>query len=141
MSDRMNPVAKALWLTALRSGDYLQVKNILKGTQWSDALEANYVGHCCLGVLSEVAPKECGEFKESHGEYRFVSKGQEEYSVLPATVKKWSGISTRTGEVLVGTFVDPDDGIRYDFRTVLTALNDEYGLTFEQIADVVEYAL
>jgi hypothetical protein len=43
----LNEELKAKWIAALRSGEYTQIKGVLRG--------ANGEGHCCLGVLCEVA--------------------------------------------------------------------------------------
>lgn len=42
---KMNPVVKALWCDALESGKYQRGKKALR----------TFRGHCCLGVLAELA--------------------------------------------------------------------------------------
>lgn len=51
---KMNPELKARWLDALRSGKFKQTRSAL----------ADNGGHCCLGVLCEIAASEMG-FKVS----------------------------------------------------------------------------
>lgn len=148
MSNRMNPVAKALWLEALRSGDYLQAKGVLKGERYHYKDEydegTKFLGHCCLGVLSEVAPPECGEFQTEEHDSRAWTfcqpDGYLESGVLPQTVRDWSGMHHPVGAVIVGT-ISPGGDYHSDFEVVLADLNDSGGFTFEQIADIVEYAL
>ncbi len=41
----MNPKLKEKWVTALRSGNYPQSKDVLKSPD----------GYCCLGVLAEIS--------------------------------------------------------------------------------------
>lgn len=55
----MTPELKAKWLTALRSGEYLQARNVLQ-----KGIGESYEGNCCLGVLCRVAgiePKKTGK--------------------------------------------------------------------------------
>lgn len=149
MSDRMNPVAKALWLEALRSGDYLQVKGVLKGERYHyeddyDEEGTKFLGHCCLGVLSELAPPECGEFRADWNNpqsWGFQEPdGYRESGVLPQTVRDWSGLDSPAGFVVVGAYRH-EMGYETDFEVSLAELNDSGEFTFEQIADIVEYAL
>lgn len=144
----MNPVAKALWLEALRSGDYLQAKGILKGERWhyeDDSDEGTkFLGHCCLGVLSEIAPPECGKFEtepfDSQAWAFRQPDGPAETGLLPETVRDWSGVEGATGRVVVGTY-QHELGYEASLEVTLAELNDAFGFTFAQIADVVEYAL
>lgn len=46
----MNPEVKALWLNALRSGEYQQGTGKLKQTYGGDQR------YCCLGVLCDLKP-------------------------------------------------------------------------------------
>jgi hypothetical protein len=107
----MNPVAKGLWLTALRSGEYEQGKHYL-----------NLNGKlCCLGVLSEEAIKSGVVVKREQdqdgGPYHY--DGQSAYP--PRPVYEWAGFGEHVG-------VD----------TKLANMNDEYDKTFLEIADWIE---
>ena len=103
---------KKRWIEALRSGKYKQGKKRLK------TLEENY---CCLGVLCDIVKDELGiEWHESN-EYYVISGNA---GVLPNDVIDYTGLLSTT---LPG---NPN--------RCLEGLNDLYGYTFEQIADVIE---
>lgn len=56
----MKAELKAKWLAALRSGEYLQARNVLQ-----KGIGESYEGNCCLGVLCRVAgiePKKTGKY-------------------------------------------------------------------------------
>ena len=55
---------KALWLNALRSGEYTQTRFALRKTEKSTKNPEQPIGHCCLGVLIDVGNK---EFIRTHG--------------------------------------------------------------------------
>lgn len=116
------------WLAALRSGKYKQTKSVLKGRQ----------GHCCLGVLGEIAVKKDvarwegsslgtllvdAEHSENSNQFYATSSR----TVLPRGVSEWSGVS-QSGSPL------PMSGKLYS----LANLNDVQKYTFDQIADVLE---
>lgn len=130
--NRLNPEVKTQWLTALRSGDYTQAMGVLK-----QGHAAGPTSHCCLGVLSELAPQSLGEFvfTSGFGWNYIATDGQHEGSVCPASVKRWANLETSTGYTIIG--VDPDGG---RVGENLASLNDAR-FTFEQIADIIEYAL
>lgn len=118
MVKQMNPEVKGKWLSALRSGKYEQ------GRQRLNKFDREF---CCLGVLCEVAVDEEIVTKSNSGGY-----GKDEMTFgLPVEVRKWSGVS------LMG-----DLGPTEDFPTLrsLSGLND-HGLSFEDIADVIEREL
>ncbi|HEY6019689.1 MAG TPA: hypothetical protein VIY48_07255 [Candidatus Paceibacterota bacterium] len=138
---RMDPAVKAKWLTALRSGDYKQVKGCLRGE----------LGYCCLGVLTDVwAGENSIEWNEPFvGAYSINAGGPyTESSVTPRDVMQWSELENSTGAVIIGTVREGGNRASesnssdypYDLIVTLSDLNDN-GLTFEQIADVIEYAL
>lgn len=115
----MNENAKK-WIEALRSGKYQQTKGALKNTE----------GFCCLGVACELSG--LGRW-EKDGAWTYYVVDEEGFSpdrredYLPYAVRKWLGLYTSEGEY------DSDFG-----RTNLTKANDDDGLTFEQIADLIE---
>ena len=122
----MNPVAKAMWLTALRSGDYKQGKGAL-----------NKNGKfCCLGVLCEIST-EVLELKintlnemsdcacpDCSSKTLYDGKG----SYLPAIVAAWAGVDT------MGAIPSKDGSGTFGN---LTEMNDK-GKTFEEIAQIIE---
>lgn len=108
----MNDNAKK-WIAALRSGKYTQDVKRLKTEK----------GHCCLGVLCEVA-MENGEpwYPGVSREYETI----EDCCGLPENMKDWAGLRDTMGRVSCGR------------QPTLTSLNDSLGFTFEMIADHLE---
>lgn len=119
----MNPEIKALWLKALRSGDFAQVQGHLGDTK----------GFCCLGVLCEIAVAKGKITKElrslNDNEDRIVYDVHS-LTTLSDKVQDWAELSAR----------DPCIQYEGDCHT-LSSLNDEVGLNFVQIADVIEKEL
>jgi hypothetical protein len=126
---RMNKEAKALWLTALRSGEYKQFHGALKGVK-----DTGEVGHCCLGVLTDVAIKTGavdGEwvYREHTGSHNYQRRwsGDTEGALLPWDVRQWAELS--------------EDGNPLDgYSLNLPSLNDS-GMSFEGIANIIEREL
>lgn len=114
--ERMNPVAKELWLAALRSGEREQGKGYL-----------NVSGKfCCLGVLCEVAIEsgvvvEKGKDQVGADHYYYYD-GRSSYP--PLAVYVWSGLDGHTAAN------GPDMS--------LSVMNDHEGKTFPEIADWIE---
>jgi hypothetical protein len=103
------------WVAALRSGKYKQGRKKLKdGDRF-----------CCLGVACAIYGK--GEFNpdDSFGTER-------DKSELPSSVCNWLKIKSNLGDY---SFIS-GEGIEID--GTLACLNDDYGLTFYQIADFIE---
>jgi hypothetical protein len=142
---KLKPEVKQLWLEGLRTGGFQQCSGIL-----SDG-----VGYCCLGVLSELAYREGVLTREVQNTYKPLFGGYEDprrgetivyygalaaSGVLPREVADWAF------EEFDATVVywenprvwDPRLGVKV--ITSLADLNDE-GLTFEEIADVIEEQL
>lgn len=116
------------WINALRSGEFKQTHGILRGPIFDKIThDQKYnrkgeplVGHCCLGVLCELAVK-AGVIKDFEGETLV------EYPQVIA----WVGLK------------DEDQGGVGSFdENNLAALNDGAGLTkkhsFKQIAKIIE---
>lgn len=110
----MNPEIKDRWLTALRSGEYKQGKGYLR--QADDTF-------CCLGVLADIAVKDGAcpvpELKANRAvpHYTYDSLSGD----LTIELSGWAGL-------------EPYD----DVQSRLMGMNDDYGLSFEQIADWIE---
>lgn len=126
MSTHMNPEARALWLEALRSGRYLQERGQLTTLRTTNdgKVEAAY---CCLGVLCEVARLAGVELtvtEPSHAER--VYDGEENYP--PPRVLEWAGLATNNPTVRLAS----------GSNITLSMANDEVGLSFVEIADLVE---
>lgn len=101
--------ARALWVEALRSGEYEQTKERLKRGN----------SFCCLGVACEVAVAE-GVVETYDGSR----------TGLPPAVQAWLGVD-HEGTTSV---TSPKLG----GREFLTSLNDTWNLTFAEIADLIE---
>lgn len=113
------------WVAALRSGEYKQ------GTQRLHALIDFFdngrdvqKGHCCLGVLCEVAIKDGLEIERDAVDTSVYYDDQDED--LPHSVMEFTGIRTRIGELVI----DGSD-------EALAGLNDA-GMSFTEIADIIE---
>jgi hypothetical protein len=113
---------RAKWVTALRSGEYKQGRQMLR----SDADE-----YCCLGVACELAAAEnvvpeARRVNAAEWDYEYGGDGQ----LLPDAVVEWLGLRDRYGAII--------DGFRpYGEPNALTEVNDA-GEDFDGIADLIE---
>jgi len=97
------------WIDALRSGDYMQ------GSGWLHNVKENE--YCCLGVACELAIRDgvdvrvevCGDFCSYDGST----------TALPMSVISWLGVNGS----------NPLSAIE---------MNDERGMSFDEIANVIE---
>jgi hypothetical protein len=125
----VNPEVKEKWLSALRSGEFAQGKNLLHKVD-SETKEEKF---CCLGVLCAIAVKdeviEAPELRGApevpHYEYAHST------AFLPREVREWSGIESDNGEYQEN-YADGS----YLLKS-LVLLNDD-GVPFSVIADVIE---
>ena len=115
----MNPVIKAKWVAALRSGKYKQAQGSLRqGNKF-----------CCLGVLCDLHSEETGnEWGRDAFEFEYMGFT----GTLPEEVQKWAGLRGEKPEVV------PD--------VDLADLNDgDYmhngPVSFKKIADIIEVTL
>lgn len=123
---KMNPQIKKRWTDALRSGEYKQGKGLLRtGDKF-----------CCLGVLCELAvqdkvvqrvpcDKDDGRVFEYGNSADLNNDGFYHTGVLPDSVAEWAGVNPRG---------------KYD-RGWLAQDNDARGLTFGQLADIIDREL
>lgn len=129
---KMNPEVKALWVTALRSGEYEQGKGLLH--EESPGIHR----YCCLGVLCDLAVAE-GKVTTAQGWLNYDLDGavrtvsydygsNRDNGVLPSEVMEWAGLNNSVGLL--------DEHI--DYHQSLVSLNDAAGYTFNRIADVIE---
>lgn len=131
----MNADVAKKWVEALRSGDYLQGKGRL-----CSVTEDDDKYFCCLGVLCDLYEREHSdmfgiaqaveEMNDFDYDYDIKHEVSYDYSTLtlPQSVMEWSGI--KYGD---GTFTSEIEG-----ETSLALLNDEHGLPFDEIADIIE---
>jgi hypothetical protein len=87
---RMDAEWKARWLTALRSGEYSQVRDVLRAPAPKNA-------YCCLGVLCAITPGVTWD-KDSDAVYDECDADGE----LPVPLRRKLGISTDTVARLIG---------------------------------------
>jgi hypothetical protein len=126
----MNKERKTNWTTALRSGNYKQTVGMLRDSK----------GFCCLGVACDLVAKEGGgkwigqvdnfHFRDNFEEHRTHS--------LTKGIKDLYGIE---GHCEIDIDCNYKDRQGYPLVLRLTDLNDYYRLTFDQIADVIDYFL
>lgn len=121
----MKPEIKALWIEALTSGEYRQGRRALH-QKTADGIDS----FCCLGVLCDLADKagQISSKKEVRGcgcdmcgsDPRISYDGAT--GLLPASVMRWSGVTTGSGE--------------FGGEGGLAWLNDS-GKPFEVIAEII----
>ena len=128
----MHAAIKAMWLTALRSGEYEQGQGYLN----------NDGKFCCLGVLCDLAVKfgaTTVEYPDGSEDPRDPARKAVRYGlagsvgVLPESVREWAGLREFVGELRT-----PIEGEHLSKYSDLASLNDFAGYTFHQIADVIE---
>jgi len=126
LNGRLGPEAPLVleWIKALRSGKYAQGEGYLRA---GDA-------YCCLGVLCEVAEVPKVEKDLSIVEYDGkVPKVEKDFSIVEYDGKIFNlplGMTIRLQMCPNGRF----SGTSYS----LAGFNDEWGFTFNEIADVIE---
>lgn len=125
--NKMNPEIKALWIAALRSGEYEQGVAALNSEN----------KFCCLGVLCELAVKEGGIVQVSDRKGIVSYDGYSAY--LPDSVREWAGVGDEDGKFEEKiTYELPEYPGRMAVASTLTRLNDSARYNFNQIADVIE---
>lgn len=147
----MNPEVKALWLAALRSGEYQQDVGFLKTEH----------GFCPLGVLCEIAVKNgvidapvearnedglmvwwYGGDGDGHGMGGVGGDLGKLCGELPESVMRWAGLESSVGypprDDAVSTGANILGGDRPSETWSLVEWNDDAGATFVEIADIVE---
>jgi hypothetical protein len=125
---KMNPKVKAMWIKALRSGEYKQGKGQLR------SVENNF---CCLGVL-------CNIHAQTYPTYAKTQKSVSVYdgavNIPSDNVLYWAGLGEyekgdfyqksividKTGDSIVGHLWKRNDGTSYRKHT------------FSEIADFIE---
>lgn len=117
----MNHEYEEKWVAALRSGKYLQGQGALR------QLVNGELRYCCLGVLCDVAgarwvvytSSENGKSKIYEAHYR----GSCSTSLIPKAMLSEVGFSSTIPRLRNGK--------------AFSSLNDHYGLSFSEIADLI----
>ena len=130
---RMNSKVKKLWLTALRSGKFLQGQSALIGTDYEEGKEVKK--YCCLGVLCKLYAKE-----KRVNVNKLSQRGDGEFPV--DKVMHWAGLPTGVieNQKVNGEVVKCNDVKVKGKNKSLANMNDN-DKTFIQIAKVIEKEL
>lgn len=134
----MNPEIKAQWVAALRSGEYTQTCGHLHDNE----------GFCCLGVLTDLYIKaHPGKRWVPHAYSDGVFIAFNDFQFLSDDIIKWAGITPHPdhhGNVVADLDEDAEEVLGDNHHIFassvypLTSLNDELGMDFKQIADIIE---
>lgn len=113
---RFNPGIKDRFVSALRSGDYVQTQRTMRrGTEY-----------CCLGVLCHLHRQETQmllwTLEEDHGIAYSYSK---HFAAPPPVVWNWALMPLEMAD-------------KEDVKKMLMRLNDHYSWSFKKIADLLE---
>jgi hypothetical protein len=126
---------KQQWLAALRSGEFLQCREVMRLVD-----EGGHERFCVLGVLAELVRRECpAKFKWTR--FGTDAAGNTRYDLRPKGGRYgkrwWRAIEKKLGVQLFG-----DTMIDYlgEQRTI-SELNDDLGIEFEEAADLIEEQL
>lgn len=137
-----------LWTEALRSGDYDQATGTLVQI---DTNSGDVVGHCCLGVLCDLAvkagvavdyegpTKHVGEYDPTDPEDMYwtgVTYDSND-ALLPPSVRDWAGMKTSDGTVDIPWDAPDNSEMENDWTDSLAGMNDS-GKTFRDIANLIE---
>lgn len=125
----MNKKYKEKWIDALESGEYKQIKGRLRSSY----------GYCCLGVLCDVVKDEIGFGWTTHPYLAEV------FSSSDGLVQV-DGLPPQEVLDLVGLFpyAEHDQGIPITYNgqpASLARANDEFSLTFTEIAQIIREQL
>lgn len=130
----MNNEVKAMWVAALRSGEYKKTTGVL----CQNDFKTGELCFCALGVLCNLWHNTVGEDVGSlgwqHHDSISVYKMDECAAILPLRVCEWAGLG------LKGT--DPKiewlDSYGERHTDTVSELNDTHRLTFPEIAAMIE---
>ena len=120
----MNEEVKKLWLDALRSGELKQGRGQLKMIVGGEA------EYCCLGVLCEVYVRTNKVNWEQSG---YCCSLYGATGLLPYEVCEWSGLD-ESNPIIDNPIKDRPSILTEN----LTGLNDEFKLSFKEIANLIE---
>lgn len=156
----MKPEIKERWIAALESGEYAQTTGHLQIAKSDD--EKFPKGHCCLGVLCELAIQDgvissreipsCADGRTEVEYYAVrldddmneVESDDTSTSDLPVAVTRWAGFNDSNPEAFLTVAeypeIDPENELTEDagWYVSLAEMNDEYNFDFKQIAQVIK---
>lgn len=149
-AERMNPTVKAIWVRALRSGDYTQGRGALAYQRASDGQWC----HCPIGVLTEEARRagvvmDVKEFSvpsdPRNSDYSipdpalFVRGFDWITTGLTHRVAEWAGLPVANSDVFL--FSSSPQATAEGQDSTIIRENDNRKLTFAQIADLIDFIL
>lgn len=123
---------KDKWIAALRSGKYKQGRIRLRQRNVVSGLET----HCCLGVLCDITAPELWQAPYKSDDVLIYPVGGM-MGTLPNAVEDALAFNDRI-DLPIGLQVGTIVTNRFNHIRAYADLNDADGLTFEQIADLVE---
>lgn len=130
---KMNPAIKALWVYDLRTTEHKQNSTFLNCS----------AGFCCLGRLTDLyiqSPANTNNLQWIDKDYGIKIFGHSSVH-LSNEILDWSGLKNREGaKVLVPKHLKVSTQIRERGVVTLSLLND-HGLTFRELADIIEEQL
>lgn len=128
------------WLAALRSGEYKQCAGVLKDTEVvvPDS-EKTVTGHCCLGVLQEVADGDCERVENELSYAKLPSAEWLDNHNIMFRALRWDN---EGNAVQVATYPNTENDVYLfvgESTSVMKAseINDD-GTPFAEIADMLE---
>jgi len=129
------------WVDALRSGEYEQtIGKLGRADNYTDHHGFKYrSGHCCLGVLCELAVK--AGVADRHAPVDMALSGiayDGELNTLPPRVQNWAGLDSNNPTVGHLIVYADEDGKTEQATDMLSTLNDEFNKSFAEIADAIE---
>lgn len=134
----MDSTIKTQWVTALRSGDYIQGRKVLRQDDT----------YCCLGVLCDLHTKAHSgdlhywrQVRDQESCYWNCYRYDGMTTALPSCVQDWAGLFSDDPDIVV--YNADRKYSEYQHATLFTSLaqlNDE-GHTFAQLAQLIEEQL
>jgi len=138
LKTKMNPEVKQKWIDALRSGDYEQGSEKLRGVN----------GYCCLGVLCDIYAREHDTQWEFRGYDELSDESNphpmdywyfgDQSEFLPEFVMNWAGVDVNCPVVKLDVEEDGEDS--WFYHEGLADLNDS-GYTFMDLSKIIEQQL
>ena len=129
------------WLAALRSGNFKQGKGGLKQKEQAADSDRSF-SHCCIGVYCEVkAPERFTGLRPGRTFFQFGSDTGLPSAIWAAKALTGQAMAPSRDEYL-WTLDLPKGLVCADDRlpsVYLPGLNDHHNVTFDQIADLIEY--
>ena len=127
---------KQQWLAALRSGEFLQCREVMRLVD-----KGGQERFCVLGVLAELVRRECPD-KFKWTRFGTDAAGNTRYDLRPKGGGRpgkhwWRAIERKLG---VRLFSDTMIDYLGEQRTI-SELNDNFGIGFEEAADLFEAQL